>query len=879
MRIEETQPAPISPKTLLRPRNTLQYGVLALLAILTCLYQGRFTADVVHQMGSPSEEVRPPFRVLGYPPHIHTIEPEAVRAGLQVGDEILSIEGRPLTGANTFGQVLQGHRSGDSVIVEGKRNGAKRKFVVRLAEQENSTSGAADMVLGVALGILLPWLSAILGFYVAAVRPRDPLAWMVMLLLLSFSQTVLAHVEMWGAWIRVPAEIFHTLLFSLWPACMFLFGVFFPTTLEFFKKRPLLLKVILAIYLPEAVFVTVVNVGISEDLKHFARLGSILHLLQGPLLIATYSLILLGVLFLIGKSRRETRGDARRRLRLLVAGFVVSLTPVLVLLFLAFLRRKPLDLFPSYVLVSALLVLLLFPLTLAYAIVIDRAMDVRLVVRQGLQYAFAKNGVIAVRVLILLVFTLAGLDLEHRLHGNAAAIIGLVIVLGAAVLLLNLSTRRLGAWIDRRFFRDAYNAEAVLTGLSEQVRRIRSIEPLMETVCQQIASTLHVEKMAVLLKQGGWFRTAYASGFSGVPDVSFASESSVISHLRDAREASRVYFDDSDSWLYRTPGLDEEQRGRLAFLRAELLLPLLAGDELLGFISAGPKRSEEPYTSSDVRVLSSVAAQTGLALENAELTNAIASEMAQRERMAREVEIAREVQERLFPQTLPEVRGLDYAGVCRTALGVGGDYYDFLSLPDGRFGFAVGDVAGKGISAALLMASLQASLRAETAHRIDDLSVLIANLNRRVYETSTSNRYATFFYAQYTPDSRRLDFVNAGHNPPMLLRRNVDGWDSRLLDASGTVIGLLPTPHYTQSTVALLPGDYLVAFTDGISEAMNPHDEEWGEDRLLETFRSCAQAGLTATEAMQRILNSADRFAAGARQHDDMTLVVLRVRE
>jgi len=166
-----------------------------------------------------------------------------------------------------------------------------------------------------------------------------------------------------------------------------------------------------------------------------------------------------------------------------------------------------------------------------------------------------------------------------------------------------------------------------------------------------------------------------------------------------------VYLDDPNSWVYRTPGLGDGERAQLAALDAELLLPLSAKDKLLGFISLSQKRSEEPYSGTDLRLLKSVAAQTGLALENARLTTAIADEVAQRERLNREVEIAREVQERLFSQELPAIPGLDYGGRCRPARDVGGDYYDFLALPGGRLGIALGDVSGKGIAAALMMAT------------------------------------------------------------------------------------------------------------------------------------------------------------------------------
>lgn len=336
-----------------------------------------------------------------------------------------------------------------------------------------------------------------------------------------------------------------------------------------------------------------------------------------------------------------------------------------------------------------------------------------------------------------------------------------------------------------------------------------------------------------------------------------------------------VYAEDADSWVHNTPGMESGEREMLEELDTQLLLPLAVKENLPGFISLGPKQSEEPYSHTDLRLLQSVATQTGLALENSQLTAAIAAEVAQRARLNREVEIAREVQERLFPQKLPQIPGLDYSGACRPALGVGGDYYDFLLLPGGQFGIAVGDVSGKGIAAALLMASLQASLRGQAVAGTSDLAELVSTVNRLVYDASAENRYATFFYAQYEPQTRRLTYVNAGHNPPVILR-NANGGEGVLrLEAGGCVVGLLPNFPYTQASVTLEPGDVLIGFTDGISEAMNPSDEEWGEERMLEAARE--SDGLSAPEVIARLIAAADEFAAGAKQHDDMTLVVVRV--
>jgi sigma-B regulation protein RsbU (phosphoserine phosphatase) len=279
---------------------------------------------------------------------------------------------------------------------------------------------------------------------------------------------------------------------------------------------------------------------------------------------------------------------------------------------------------------------------------------------------------------------------------------------------------------------------------------------------------------------------------------------------------------------------------------------------------SGPSRPPVPRRSA-----------SDLALENRRLTAQVAAEVADRVERTRELELAREVQERLFPQTCPSIAGLDYAGACRPALGVGGDYYDFIPLSDTELGIAIGDVSGKGIPAALLMATLRAYLHGQTLHRVTDLSDVMVNLNRLVYESSSANRYATFFYAQYDASTRVLEYVNAGHNPPVIFRTRNERHDVLRLEAGGPVIGLIPDCSYKQGSVTLEEGDVLVLFTDGISEAMNAAGGEWGEERLTQAIG--ANRALPARELIELITRTCDEFVAGAAQYDDMTLIAARV--
>ena len=352
--------------------------------------------------------------------------------------------------------------------------------------------------------------------------------------------------------------------------------------------------------------------------------------------------------------------------------------------------------------------------------------------------------------------------------------------------------------------------------------------------------------------------------------------------VEDPREARKVFlriFDSGGSALDQFLGqISSPADGRLRHLVAGALRNNRDKERLAPYLIAWHEIETDAFAKRAIAaaldgVKTESSAQTALAQEVARLTTAIGRETAQRERLNRELEIAREVQEALFPQRLPVVPGVEYWGQCRPAREVGGDYYDFLELPDGRFGIAIGDVSGKGVGAALMMASLEASLRA-LASVIDDPAELIERVSSLVFQASSANRYATLFYARYDPASRCLSYVNAGHNPPVVLRSCGGSFQVFRLDTGGPVIGLL-RHSYERGVFSLEAGDLMVLFTDGVSESMNARFEEWGEERLIEFAKTCY--GFAASEGSRRILSAAQAFAAGAPQHDDMTLVLLRV--
>ena len=862
-----------------RRTHALAYFALAALFLLSAAYFTRSAFDRLDAIQHAHEYAREPLYLGDGNWGAVGLQPEAEEAGAKYGNQVLAVEGRPIEGFVTYYSTLRQAKAGDVLHLQIRPYGGEaRTASIRLrplSDTPNTTGAAAygDFALK---HVALPAVCLALGFWVAAVRIGDRSAWLLLVVLLSLAAIVGSaglRVEFGRADLLQPLLVGFRAFFTLLAApALMLFGLTFPTRLSLDRRYPWLTRIVPA-YLVLVTSLEAINVVLwmhhLEWARPFGKSVERLTGVEGDFGGAVQFIALVAcVAALAWKTATTPRGDARRRLLVLDAGAATSVGALAIVLVAGRLEMR----LPDWAQIPLLAMLLVFPVTMAYAVVVHRAMDVRVAIRQGLQYVLASGSVRVVQIVlggaIIIGATLlsANLSVPQRLAFTASAL--------ALIVAIRVAAQRLRGWIDRRFFREAYEADAILSELATKVRSIVETGPLLETVATRIAESLHVPRIAILLNGDGRFQPAYALGYEPRPTVVIPEASVTVSRLRRQQHAL-VQFDDEHSWVQSTEGLE---RRALEALNPELLLPLSLNEKLLGIMTLGAKQSEEPFSRTDIRLLDSVAAQTGLALENGRLTAAITAEVAAREKHRRELEIAHDVQQRLFPQDYPPIAGLDYAGACRPALGVGGDYYDFVLLSPSRLGIAIGDVSGKGIPAALLMATLRAFLRGQTIQHTTgsqaDLTAVMANLNALVFESSAANRYATFFYGELDAASGVLTYVNGGHNPPMLFRQSSHGADVVRLDAGGPVIGLMEGCRYRQGSVTVERGDVLVAYTDGISEAMNAADEEWGEERLTEGVRP--KRSLPAQELIDHIMMSADDFVAGAPQHDDMTLVVVR---
>ncbi|HJS57125.1 MAG TPA: SpoIIE family protein phosphatase [Vicinamibacteria bacterium] len=763
---------------------------------------------------------------------------------LRIGDEVVAVNGQGV--AQGFeARAYFAYRAPGPYRLLIRREGQLQEL--RLETVPYGLSYATFFALG------FPAVQALFllaGTIVFVLRPLEtaPRLLAVCFVLFSLGSNPLFPFETLPAWQAKLVVLGQSVGAFFWPVFLHLFLVF-PEPSPLLRRWPGLTH---WAYLPALTIPIALALGADLTQENpaagaafFAEGSLFTSLLQS--LIVLYSVAGLVSLVL---SYHEAKPASRRRLRLLVAGSLAGFLPLLVLMVVSLVSDLfVLGLWPARVLLLwTILSLPLVPLSFAYAIVKHQVVPLGVLVRRSLRYLLVARGFLILEVLevaLVLAFLLGGPPagwLESL--PLASAVLVTLTVIGLSLLALVAAHRAVMPRIDRRFFRGSYDTQRILADIGNVAREARGVEEVLQLGLDRVTEAVHPESAGVFLRDETTGHYVLATG-EEKGSAALRADSAVVQRLR------------------RSPApIDAERDG--------ILLPIVTKGDLLGILSLGPRLGDLPYDREDRALLNAVGWQMAYAVENARLVRRMVDEA----RLRREIELAGDVQRRLFPERPPETRRLELAGLCHPAQGIGGDYYDFLTTGDGRVGIAVADVAGKGISAALLMSIVQASLRSQYGGV--PLPELVASMNRLLYRSTARNAFASFFVAQFDELSGRLAYVNAGHNPPLLVRPNGKAASVRLLQTGGLVIGALADVAYEVEAVELLPGDLIVAYTDGVTEAFDPDEQEFGEDRLREVV--LAAAHLPVGVVADRIVEAVHLFVREAPQHDDITLVVARVR-
>ena len=809
---------------------------------------------------------------------VTVVQPDtgAADAGLEPGDRIVGVDGARSDVARELAIALHRAAPGDRLRLLVAREGwpepreiqaEVRPRVSRAGAQEGLPRWLTSELLS-----LYPLPFLLVGVSVLLQRPDDRNAWLLALVFAGFiSAAPLTPFEpRMHPWLATYLFTWSALFSSLLPAVFYWFFSTFPAASPLERRAPWIKYVLLAVGAAIALATagTVLIAG-HRVLTRFLNSPAFAGLTPEAIALITYSAAgqILGVTSLVMNAFGPP--EIRRKVRVIVAGSLAGILPVAVAQTYAAVRGIPVEALPDGLWRTAVICLFLIPLSFAYAVVKHRVLEIPVLLRRSARYLLVRRGLVTLTALAVLGMTFVSAGMIGTLFGEEGAATAPISLIAGAVFGIALASaggralRGITSRIDRAFFRSAYDGRRILQELAERSRIVTDRAALAVLLERSLAEALHPSAAAILVRDAGgrFVRTGTPSG-DAVPSSLDGEALAALKLPKDGVYVVESGGTDTAELLSQTCGFP-----------AELVCVMQGRDEdVEGLILLGPRLSEEPYSGEDRELIGAVGVQAGVTLENIRLAETMAERMEEERRASRELEIARQVQAKLLPQKTPVLGTLECTGICVQARAVGGDYYDFLDLGPGRLGLVLADISGKGISAALLMASLQANLRGQYAQTSADLVRVLYSLNQIFYESTAPSHYATLFFGIYDEDTRRLQYANCGHLPPILRRA---GGAIERLAATAPVVGLFDRWTCSSREIVLAPGDSLVIFSDGVTDALNDQGEEFGEDRLLEIVRD--HEGGTAESLRRTIIDRVTGYAS-ATPFDDLTLLVVSAR-
>lgn len=414
---------------------------------------------------------------------------------------------------------------------------------------------------------------------------------------------------------------------------------------------------------------------------------------------------------------------------------------------------------------------------------------------------------------------------------------------------------------ENKRLKRAVDELSVINDLARAIGASLNSEGIMKTIIHRSLRAVHAEQGVITLvdrQSGDSMKTLVRSMVSSSDHQEFHFHQSLLGWMHLNKKPLTIVDPQADQ---RFQGAKFDKS-----IRSLLSVPMMIKSELKGVLTVYNRKDGKTFTDEDQRLLAIIAAQSAQVVENARLYE---EEQALR-LMQEDIRLAARIQLDLLPKTSPQIPGYDIAGESAAAQVVGGDYFDFIPFKDHHLAFCVGDVSGKGLPASLLMANLQATLRGQTLLS-PSAKECIERSNKLLYHSTSAEKFVTMFYGILDTNGHQLDFSNAGHNPPILLS---DQGEVKLLTTGGTVLGIMEGLPYESEIIPVRRGDILVVYSDGITEALNGHDEQFGEDALVDAIRK--QRSSSAREIVQGIIAAVKAHAGTTPQTDDMTLVVMK---
>ncbi len=762
-------------------------------------------------------------------------------AGIRDGDILLKIDGKSFKEGNHAMQML------NSI----KRN----EYAEYLVARNDSTFTTRVQVLKVfdvryVAFFLLGFGFLIVGYIVVMTRPQGRTQrvfaryGIFSMLFLGLSQLNLAGEPAWK---------FYVLGIGLTVAWIFAL----PNFITFFLHFPVRRKILDRGWLRPALYVySVLSVAPLLPGVWPARPD----LLRIVLDYSPISFFVAGlVIFIITYFRRVER-RRRKQLRPVLIGVAIGLLTLAYVFILQ--TRNPFAMFTKPILLAPMLLIILLPCTFGYSIFRYRLMDIDFIIKRSLLYAMI-TGVLA--ALYLLLVYIIGNTMAAILGTEQNEIVSLIAFLAIAFAFDPLK-RKAQNWIDRVFYQERYNYQKALSGFSQELPRLMNLDQILTSMLHRISSTMHVEKVAVVLcdeKEGCSCATLHVDSAA----CAFGTQADgLLALLRATQVPQSFALMATEPDVYP---LNAEDKQKLLKSGVVLAVPMFLQGRLIGSINVGPKMSGKVYSKEDIDLLSIVASQAAIAIENARLHKSD----IEKQKIEEELALARRIQQGLLPKANPLIEGLDIAGVSIPALTVGGDYFDYIDLGEDRLLVVVGDVSGKGVSAALYMSKIQGMIQV-IAPMYEHPKEMLIQVNRRIYEGIERKSFITMTLALFDLRHKEVLICRAGHSRALI---GVNG-QLEYLRGGGIGLGLERGPIFEseleEAKRPLKRDGLFVFYSDGLTEAMNDRNVQFGEETIYDIVS--AKRHLTAQELQRTILTSVEEFRGSAEQHDDLTLVVVK---
>ncbi len=633
----------------------------------------------------------------------------------------------------------------------------------------------------------------------------------------------------------------------------------FPAPRPIVRKHPII--VYLSCYLPILALIGAIAI-LRSQLIGYAIIG----VLTAQIVVG---FLMLGRLYRYTKEALE-----KRQIRLVLRGTGIGL--VILGLFIAFAAVASgwLQRLPEYSLMGIIMViflcLLLSPLSIAYAFGKYRLLEIEGRIRRGTQHFIIGLALLALFYLLVYIVSNFTLQILHIDSRTPVLISALVLAIGFAP-----AQRKLLGQLDKRIYPERFRLRSILNDFLTQAQGTTDKKAFWDGLENRLKAALKVDSVYPINRTSEGNRFVLRDG-SVTPFESDSAFMGAIAGMggrplmRDELEANtKITF-------------NRDERDWLTEHHIALVLPLVTHSELIGLLCIGSKSERQDFESADLEVLKSLSNQIAIAADNLTLLE----ENVEKKRLESELTFARQVQEKMLPGDIPDTAALEIAAVSKFCTEVAGDYYDIIDAGDGRTVLAIGDVSGKGAAAALLMSNVQASLRTaigiesqttsarnQSAGENIRLTNIVANINSLIYHNSQPEQFITFFVAIFDPKTYRLDYINAGHNPP--LAASIDGKITELTEG-GIILGVMPEMPYKRGSIQLGKGDMIFLYTDGLSESTRADDEMFGEERIKEFL--AANRKLNPRQFLEKLEEEVSIFIGDSSLTDDFTLVSVEIK-